>query len=126
MFDMLSSILKNMTSKPATRMYPLEKREPFKSTRGKLNIDIDTCIFCGICSKKCPADAIVVNRAEKSWEVDPFKCVMCSVCCDACPKKSIETLEEYSSAAYKKEKSKQIQQPKSTETVVKVEVQEQQ
>lgn len=115
MFDMLSSILKNLTSKPATRLYPFEKRESYKNIRGKLEIDIDTCIFCGICSKKCPSDAIVVNKAEKSWEVDPFKCIMCSVCCDACPKKSIKALEEYSPSAYTKGKTKHIQQPKAAE-----------
>lgn len=126
MFDMLSSILKNLTSKPATRLYPFEKREAFKDTRGKLDIDIDACIFCGICSKKCPSDAIVVNKAEKSWEVDPFKCVMCSVCCDVCPKKCIDTLEAYSSAAYSKSKSKHVQQPKPAESAAKENTQNQQ
>ena len=118
MFDMLSSILKNLTSKPATRLYPFEKREPYKDTRGKIDIDIDTCIFCGICSKKCPSDAIVVNKLEKSWEIDPFKCIMCSACCDVCPKKSLTTMEEYSQAAYKKSKSKHVQQPKTVEQSV--------
>jgi ech hydrogenase subunit F len=115
MFDMLGSIFKNLTSKPATRMYPFEKREPFKDTRGQIDIDIDSCIFCGICSKKCPSDAIVVNKGEKSWELDPFKCVVCGVCSEVCPKKSIKTLEQYKTSAYKKEKSKHVQQPKPSE-----------
>ena len=34
MFDMLGNILKNVVSKPATRMYPFIKRESFKDTRG--------------------------------------------------------------------------------------------
>lgn len=116
MFDMLSSILKNLSSKPATRLYPFEKREAFKDTRGKISIDIDTCIFCGICSKRCPSDAIVVNKAEKSWEIDPFKCIMCSVCSEVCPKKSLTTVSSYSEAAYTKSKEKHIQQPKPVET----------
>ena len=30
----------------------------------------DTCVFCGLCVKACPADAIKVDRKAKSWEVD--------------------------------------------------------
>ena len=80
MFDMIANVIKNLGSKPATRMYPFVKREPFKDVRGKVGINIDACIFCGICSRKCPSDAITVDRSGKSWEIDPFKCVVCGVC----------------------------------------------
>ena len=114
MFDMIGNIFKNLGSKPATRMYPFEKREPYEDTRGQLGgIDIDACIFCGICSKKCPSDAIVVNKAEKSWEVDRFKCVVCGVCTEVCPKKCLFMNEKYTDAAYAKDKSKHVQQPKT-------------
>ncbi|MCX7748911.1 MAG: 4Fe-4S binding protein [Clostridia bacterium] len=113
MFDMLSSILKNLTSKPATRKYPYEKREPYKDVRGQVGgIDIDACIFCGICDRKCPSDAIKVSKAEKSWEIDKFKCVICGVCAEVCPKKCIFMDEQYKTSAYAKEKDKHIQQAK--------------
>jgi ech hydrogenase subunit F len=116
MFDMIGNVLKNLTSKPATRKYPYEKREPFKSSRGKVSgIGIEDCIFCGICSRKCPSDAIVVNKAEKSWEIDPYKCIICGVCSEACPKKCILMSEEYNASSYIKEKLKYIQQPKPAE-----------
>jgi formate hydrogenlyase subunit 6/NADH:ubiquinone oxidoreductase subunit I len=113
MFDMLGNILKNLFSKPATRMYPIEKREPYKDTRGQIGIDIDACIFCGICSKKCPSDAIDVNRNDKSWEIDPYKCIICGVCTEVCPKKCLRTDEEYSPSVYCKEKAKFVQQQKT-------------
>lgn len=114
MFDMIGNIFKNLGSKPATRMYPFEKREAFKDTRGQLGgIDIDMCIFCGICARKCPSDAIVVNKAEKSWEVDRYKCVICGVCSEVCPKKCLFMNESYTNASYAKEKSKHVQQPKT-------------
>ena len=116
MFDMLSSIFKNLGSKPATRMYPFDKREPFKNSRGQISgIDIDVCIFCGICARKCPADAIVVNKAEKSWEIDQFKCVVCGVCVEVCPKKCLLMEAGHKTAACKKDKSKHVQQPKPAE-----------
>lgn len=116
MFDMLSSIFKNLGSKPATRMYPFEKREPIKDSRGHISgIDIDSCIFCSICAKKCPAGALVVNKNEKLWEIDQFKCVICGVCTEVCPKKCIIMDAGHKAAVAKKEKSRHIQQPKTTE-----------
>lgn len=110
MFDMIGSIFKNLGSKPATRMYPFEKREPFKNVRGHLSgVNIDQCIFCGICARKCPSDALDVNKAEKSWEVDQFKCIVCGLCQDVCPKKCINMDDNHKTAAYKKEKSKFVQ-----------------
>jgi formate hydrogenlyase subunit 6/NADH:ubiquinone oxidoreductase subunit I len=112
MFDMLSSIIKNLGSKPATRMYPHEKRETFKNSRGQISgIEIDKCIFCGICARKCPSDALSVNKAEKSWEIDPFKCIICGVCNEVCPKKCITMSEQHKTSSYKKHKNKFIQKP---------------
>lgn len=115
MFDMLGNILKNMVSKPATRMYPKEKRESYKDTRGQIDIEIDKCIFCGICSKKCPSNALVVNRNEKSWEIDHFKCIICGECEEVCPKKCISTEASYRPCADKKSKSKSVQVAKAAE-----------
>jgi ferredoxin len=49
----------------------------------------DTCVFCGICVKKCPAEAITVDRTAKKWEVDNEKCTRCGLCVESCPKKSL-------------------------------------
>ena len=49
----------------------------------------DTCVFCGLCAKVCPADALEVDRKAKSWKVDTDACVKCGACIDKCPKKSL-------------------------------------
>ena len=51
----------------------------------------DTCVFCGLCAKACPADAIKVDRKAdpKLWGVDQEACVKCGACIDKCPKKSL-------------------------------------
>lgn len=113
MLDMIGNVFKNLGSKPATRMYPAEKRETFKGSRGQISgIDMDACIFCGICSRKCPADAIVVNKAEKSWEINRFKCVICGACSEACPKKCIAMGEEYTTPSGVKKNDKYVQASK--------------
>jgi formate hydrogenlyase subunit 6/NADH:ubiquinone oxidoreductase subunit I len=109
MLNMFGNIIKNVASKPSTRLYPVEKRKPFSNTRGHMEIDINKCIFCGICSKKCPTGAITVNKQEASWEIDHFKCIICAACADACPKKCVSASEEYFSSAYVKSKNKYYQ-----------------
>ncbi len=117
---MVENVLKNLVSKPATRMYPVDKREPFKDSRGHIEgCDIDMCIFCGMCQRKCPSDAIVVNKAEKSWEIDQFKCVICNACVEVCPKKCINSSSSHKTAQYKKDKLKIVQAQKDTESVGK-------
>ena len=49
----------------------------------------DDCVYCGLCVKQCPADALTVDRKEKIWEVDKEKCVKCGLCVDKCPKKCL-------------------------------------
>lgn len=56
---------------------------------GKPVNDTSKCIFCGICAKKCPVEALSVDRATKSWVLDDDKCIACGTCADVCPKKSI-------------------------------------
>jgi ech hydrogenase subunit F len=116
MFDMLDNIFKNLTRKPATRNYPFEQRTAFTGSRGRVKgIEIDKCIFCGMCARKCPSDAIKVDRTAKSWEVDPFKCVICGVCAEVCPKKCIALADGYAPVAGEKTSLKYVQPEQSKE-----------
>lgn len=91
----------------------MEKRQVFPASRGSVRgIDADKCTFCGVCAKKCPSDAIMVQRSEKSWEINPFSCVVCGVCAEVCPKKCIVLDEAYSPAAFVKNTRKFVQEDK--------------
>lgn len=87
--------LKNLFSPPATRSYPEQPREYPERTRGHIENDIDTCILCGLCSRKCPTGAITVNRAEKTWKIDRFGCIQCGCCVENCPKKCLRMEKTY-------------------------------
>ncbi|OHB56064.1 MAG: hypothetical protein A2Y07_03080 [Planctomycetes bacterium GWF2_50_10] len=88
-FTFVNNVWQNITSRPATRLYPFTPRTPIAGARGHLQIDADTCIYCGICQKRCPSNALAVTREPKTWTLDPYKCIVCSYCVEACPKKCL-------------------------------------
>jgi ech hydrogenase subunit F len=101
-------------SKPATRLYPVAKRESFLNTRGSIEIDIQKCSMCTLCQKKCPTEAIVVKRQEKIWEIDRLRCISCNACVDVCPKKCLSMLTLYSPSVTKRSVDSFVQeQPKT-------------
>lgn len=103
-FNMTKRIFINLFTKPATLMYPVVKREFTRNTRGKIELNIEGCVFCGICQKKCPTKAISVNRADQKWEIDRLQCITCGYCVEACPKKCLSMGNEYCEPAVSKDK----------------------
>ena len=56
----------------------------------------ETCRGCGLCAKRCPMDAVVLeasdqakNRVGKISVIDPDACIGCGVCAYKCPTESI-------------------------------------
>ncbi|MBQ6359835.1 MAG: 4Fe-4S binding protein [Lachnospiraceae bacterium] len=77
-------------AKPAAPKKPAKPKNPPQYTEGgddQLVCDIANCIYCGICKKNCPAEALTVDRKEKVWKVDHDACIGCGLCIDNCPKK---------------------------------------
>ncbi len=61
-----------------------------KKVLGKLICYQDNCLYCGLCMRNCPEQAITVDRKTKTWAVDHSKCVKCGMCISKCPKKVLE------------------------------------
>lgn len=81
--------MRSLFKKPATLMYPVIPREWQERTRGHIDNEIDKCIFCGICQKKCPTNALTVTRADGTWTIERMKCIQCNCCVDVCPTKCL-------------------------------------
>ena len=90
-------IMRSLFKKPATLMYPVIPREYPENTRGHIEVDMSACILCGICMKKCPTDAITVDRAQNTWSIQRMRCIQCSCCEEVCPKKCITNESAYTS-----------------------------
>ncbi|MFZ5642822.1 MAG: NADH-quinone oxidoreductase subunit NuoF [Bacillota bacterium] len=69
-----------------------DKRCPSGSCQALLTyyIDAKTCQGCGLCSKKCSAEAISGDK-KKPHSIDTSKCVKCGSCISKCKFKSIHT-----------------------------------
>jgi formate hydrogenlyase subunit 6/NADH:ubiquinone oxidoreductase subunit I len=86
---MVRRSLRNLVSRPATRRYPTEIRPRFAGARGTLEFDVETCNYCMLCARRCPAAAIAVNREARTWAIEQLTCIACGVCVDVCAKKSL-------------------------------------
>ena len=49
----------------------------------------ENCIYCGMCAKVCPVNAIFVGRNEKLWIIDRDKCINCGRCVKVCRKAAL-------------------------------------
>lgn len=66
-FKLGTMTLGSLFKKPQTLKYPFETKEPYQGQKGfVVQAKPDTCNCCGICDKRCPANAIKVSRPEKT------------------------------------------------------------
>lgn len=96
--------LKNALKKPFTKKYPHERPLIPERLRGKHKYDKKKCIYCGLCAKYCPSNAIIVERDAKMWEVDLGKCLFCEQCAEVCPTKCLVLGTEFEIAKSDKDK----------------------
>jgi len=102
---MFKTIMKQFFNKPATTTFPNTPLENFEGTRGHLVFDPSKCTSCMMCMKRCPSQAITVQRAEKIWTLDRFRCVMCGNCVDVCKFDVLSIEREYAKSATPTERS---------------------
>ncbi|MFT3915859.1 MAG: 4Fe-4S dicluster domain-containing protein [Anaeromyxobacteraceae bacterium] len=86
---LLPLALRNLVSRPATRRYPAEVRPPVPLARGHVAVDIASCVFCGLCARRCPAAAIAVSKEARTFALEHLRCVACGVCVEVCNKDSL-------------------------------------
>lgn len=94
-FRMTKTLIKNIFHGPYTVAYPLQKKEHFERTRGRIDITIEDCIFCSMCQRRCPTGAIQVDKPKASWSIERLSCIQCGYCCEVCPKKCLRMDQQY-------------------------------
>ncbi|MCR5451034.1 MAG: 4Fe-4S dicluster domain-containing protein [Lachnospiraceae bacterium] len=87
--------LKNLFRPPVTTSYPFKPFEPADRTRGRIEIEIDQCIGCGMCVRACPSSALTVDKNAGKWTINRFDCIACGFCVEKCPKKCLSMQQFY-------------------------------
>lgn len=89
-FKLGTMTIGSVFKKPETLKYPFETKEPYKDQKGTIINDKPAdCTLCGICQKRCPANAITVTRDKRTWEINHLTCIQCGYCIQSCPKKCL-------------------------------------
>jgi ech hydrogenase subunit F len=99
---MLPTVLKNLFTGYATRLYPTQVREPFENARGQISFNEDKCIMCSVCAQRCPSVAITVDKKKNELTFHPFRCIVCEVCVHVCPSDAIDLIFKWRSPCYDK------------------------
>ncbi|MFX1486835.1 MAG: 4Fe-4S binding protein [Promethearchaeota archaeon] len=104
---MQAELLRHLTKKRATLLYPFEKLDLPEAYRGRWSHDMAKCTGCGLCAKDCPSEAIQLVETD----ITPggrypvcylSRCMFCAQCQDTCPTGAIQLTNEYELADYQK------------------------
>lgn len=113
---MMIQVLKSLIKKPFTRLYPKVRIEVEEYYKGRLNHDPKKCIYCGLCAKYCPSNAIKVDVKNRVWSFNLGKCLFCGQCEEVChtmPKRdAIKLTKEYELASINKKDFKIVHKRK--------------
>jgi formate hydrogenlyase subunit 6/NADH:ubiquinone oxidoreductase subunit I len=93
---MTSIVIKSLLGTSACKMYPVIKPAFYTRTRGHISIETKKCILCTLCAKKCPTNALKVDKPGKTWIIEKAKCIMCLACVTSCPVKCLHSENQYS------------------------------
>lgn len=52
-----------------------------------MQVDKKLCVGCGLCSKKCPMQAVSITQGKA--QINCHHCIVCGQCRQACPRKAI-------------------------------------
>ena len=102
MVKVLAETIKKLVSKPFTIQYPKAKPKIPENFRGRHLYEKKLCIFCRLCERNCPNDAIRVDPGKRVWQVDLGKCIFCQVCEEVCPTGAVRLGKSYELAGVKK------------------------
>ena len=65
----------------------LEHKRYFDILRSNYFINYDRCVGCGICEKKCPFNAVIIENGAPIFSKK--KCTLCTCCMEHCPEAAI-------------------------------------
>ncbi len=109
--------LKYFFSKKITIQYPEEMPKLPERFRGRLYIEFEKCIACGICTKTCPNDVLSLEDARDevtkkkkliSYTIDHQYCMFCNLCVENCPSNCLHFSHDFEMSRYNRADIKEV------------------
>jgi len=99
--EAIAKVAKSLTEERFTINFPEEREGVPDNYRGKLRLDIKTCISCSACALICPnhtIDMVEINTekgVKKMPQVDHERCLFCGLCEEVCPPHCLVLTKDY-------------------------------
>ncbi|MDR2160536.1 MAG: 4Fe-4S binding protein [Desulfovibrio sp.] len=104
----LKILARNLLQGPATEPFPYQEATTPQRLRGRVELNADLCVGCGICRHVCPGGAIRIEpdaeRAGYSFSIWHNTCALCASCRHFCPTGAISLSTDWHSAHRQTEK----------------------
>lgn len=114
MSGFLKVLFRNLLQGPSTDPFPLGDTFTPERVRGRVQVDPNKCVGCGICKRVCAAGAIDITRkADKSgFTITVWRnsCCLCASCRHYCPTGAMSVNNDWHSAHLESEKYECIEQ----------------
>lgn len=115
----IPEMLRNLVTKPVTRMYPFEPVAVPEGYRGVPKFVYEKCVGCQLCVKDCTAEAIEIElvtepappppaegepapKVPKQYRMILYvdRCIHCARCAEVCARNAITMDERFELAGY--------------------------
>lgn len=108
MLRFLKVLARNIKQGPSTEAFPLKPAHTPARFRGKVTLDPDKCIGCGICRHVCSGEAIRIEPNEEKTGYDfsiwHNTCCLCGSCRHYCPTRAITLSNDWHNAHLQEDK----------------------
>jgi formate hydrogenlyase subunit 6/NADH:ubiquinone oxidoreductase subunit I len=98
----LKILARNLLQGPSTEAFPYQEAPTPKRLRGRVTMDPQKCVGCGICRHVCAGRAINIQKNEQGTGYDYViwhnSCALCGLCRHHCPTGAITLLNDWHSA----------------------------
>ena len=105
-FPFVREALTQLFSKPSTERYPAVPKKAAPHYRGRLELDTEACIACGMCQRVCAGNCITKTEEKQpdgtirvTMEFFLGSCTFCGHCTDFCTRKCLKQTEDYDMVA---------------------------
>lgn len=106
MAGFLKILFRNLLQGPSTDPFPLGETFTPDRLRGKVVVDPELCMGCGVCKNVCAANAIDITRKEDGHDITIWRnsCCLCASCRHYCPTGAITLTNDWHSAHSQEDK----------------------